>query len=787
MYRIKNPKRNLFYRCLSSLVVLFLLGNVVSCGNGTKDQRSNAEKIFDFAMKETEATNSAEKSNNYEIKESGTIMSLDTGGNVDESSFLWPNMPSQDRFVSSIMIRNTGGTVVVNPRLSINGFKLPLTTAELLTSITNDSKDPLERLLRIFYTFDRYSVHEDLGVENWQDSPLEFFIGYGGGLCHDRANIQRMLWDLLGHRSRNSQAKDHTAYEVEYGNRIMHLDTDIDTFYLMHDNWTGASSLDILNDPMLILRAVNYRDYHKYPIKENDPEPNMWSSSEKVAAMFGDRERGPLYSRPPVYEEFRILLKPGEGYSWNTDKPNHIHPIFTDSPLSDVVRDVTWETRLDFSKAVHRWPVQKTGDAGVSIRDNIVILDKNTKIVLSYGYPFPLTGGDLILFPKANAPDVSIHLSIHGGSGGVEQFDIPLNELTSGNNILRWYIQNLSYPVHNLQMEISLSDSGSNDNKEIPLEGLLFRLYSQGTTYAFPSLKAGRNDLVYSDASNQRLIEVQVSTIPLQTALPGFPLGSQFSPGDNTWITENDLAFSWPKSTGSVAKGYQIQISAFPDMRYPLSPSFERIVYSSDVTESHGMIEYKLPWRGMLPVNRELYWRVRPFRGDLLAGQWSGILAFKVKGPQSPEQIRIEYDQGRIILSWSASPSGTQPQYYEIHSSSLEGFIPMSEPHRLLGFGDQTEAKYEWGDVTATDWPVVPETTLTTTKGTSIILYDKAHENPDWFSKLGSHLRVIAIDSAGSRSCPSPQAHIQSPLINIPSVGRITTQLPYFLGLWNEP
>ena len=99
------------------------------------------------------------------------------------------------------------------------------------------------------------------------DSPLTFFVGYGGGLCEDRANVQRMLWDDLGHRSRDSQASNHTAYEVEYGNRIIHLDPDTQAYYLMHDNWTVASSQDIYDDPMLVQRAVHYRNYLKYPIR----------------------------------------------------------------------------------------------------------------------------------------------------------------------------------------------------------------------------------------------------------------------------------------------------------------------------------------------------------------------------------------------------------------------------------------------------------------------------------------------------------------------------------------
>jgi hypothetical protein len=633
----------------------------------------------------------------------------------------------------------------------------------------------------------RYSVHEDLEMENRLDSPITFFLGYGGGLCHDRANIQRMLWDLLGHRSRNSQANNHTAYDVEYGNKIIHLDTDINAFYLMHDNWTGASSLDIFNDSMLILRAANYRDYRRYPIKANDPEPYMGSSSEKVAAMFATGDREPLHSREPLYEAFNIQLRPGQGYGWSSGKPNYLHPLLLDSPVVDVARDVTWETRLDFSKVSHRWPLQKTGDADVSIRDNAVILDQKSKIVLSYGYPFPLGAADLILTPRASVPqDISIRLAIHGGSGGVEQYDIPLQELTSGNNYLNSYIQNMAYPLHNLHIEISLSESSSSDNREIPLEGLLFKLYSQGTSYAFRTLKAGRNDLLYSDASPQRSITVQIETVPLPKTLPAFPAGSLFSPAEKKIVAENDLTFRWPKGAGNNVMGYQIQISAFPDMRYPLSPSYERLVYNSDVAESQGMIEYKLPWRGMAPVNRDLYWRVRPFGEDLLAGPWSSISAFKVKGPLSPEKVQLTYDQGRIILSWSASPLGTQPRQYEIHSSSLEGFIPMSEPHRILGYGNQAEALYTWGDVSATDWPVVPGTVITTTTETQIILYDMAHGDPDWFNKLGAHMRVIAIDADGSRSCPSPPAMRLSPFIPFPSDGRITTQLPYFLGLWNK-
>jgi hypothetical protein len=745
----------------------------------------------------------AQRIQNYFIKQSSTNVRYDVGGNADESAFLWPSMPSKKRFVSSITIKNTGDNVLINPRVSINGHQIPLTTAELLSSITRDGKDPLDRLLRIYHAVDRYSIHKDLFLSKLQDSPLKSFVAYGGGMCEDRANIQSMLWDVMGHKWRNSRANNHTVDEVEYGHRLLHLDTDIQAYYLMHDNWTVASSQDLRDDPMLVLRAVNYRNYMKYPRGAEDPETDMWYSSEKVAALFGDDNREPLSSNAPVSEKFEILLRPGEAYGWHSDKPKHIHPIFSESSLSDTLRDFIWETRLDFSKSSHRWAVRKTSALESPIRDDAVYIDKNTSIFISYGHPFPMTGADLRLYPERNvSPKSMIKLTIKGGEGKTASFDIPLAKLTSGDYSLSSHIQKSDFPVHTLQIEIGLSDSGITGNK-IPLKGLSFKLYSQATVYAFPSLKAGRNHLIYSDATDRRSVALQVDAIPMNVAPSGFSEKSLFDP-NHKMVAEKDLIFSWPESEKDV-KGYQFQISAFADMRYPLSPTFDRIVYKQDITELQGRIQFQLPWRGMLPLNRDLYWRVRPFGEDLLAGHWSGTFPFKVRGPQAPEKINIQYDHGKVILSWSASKEGTRPLYYQIHSSSLEGFIPMSEPHRILGLGDQTEAKYTWHDVTAADWPVVPGNSLTTTKETKIVLLDGTHENESWLSKLGAHFRVIAVDEEGSRSCPSRQAHLKSPWIVLPDImefnpgditfrvpvlstlGRITAASPYFLGLWHKP
>jgi hypothetical protein len=85
---------------------------------------------------------------------------------------------------------------------------------------------------------------------------------------------------------------------------------------------------DIRDDAMLVQRAVNYRTNMKYPVGAKDTETDMWYSSEKVAALYWGENKDTLSSYPPVYEEFKILLRPGEGYGWHSDKPKHIHLIY---------------------------------------------------------------------------------------------------------------------------------------------------------------------------------------------------------------------------------------------------------------------------------------------------------------------------------------------------------------------------------------------------------------------------------------------------------------------------
>ena len=111
----------------------------------------------------------------FAIERSPETKKLQVGGNLDETRFLWPNMPAKERFFSRIKISNEGDKNVINPRVRINGFRIPLSSDELIKNISHDSRDPLDRVLRTFYAMCDYSVHALLN-SFYATNPLPYFL-----------------------------------------------------------------------------------------------------------------------------------------------------------------------------------------------------------------------------------------------------------------------------------------------------------------------------------------------------------------------------------------------------------------------------------------------------------------------------------------------------------------------------------------------------------------------------------------------------------------------------------
>lgn len=740
----------------------------------------------------------------FAIQRSPAANRLKVGGNLDETRFLWPNKPANKRFFSRIRVINEGGYDVINPRLRINGFRIPLSSDELLEGLTQNSQDPLDRVLRAFYGMSYYGVHAVPQI-NTHDS-LFYFLYHPFGQCDYQSAVQANLWERFGYRWRVSGPHNHTSAEVEVSGKTIHLDTDLDAFYLMYDNKTIASAQDIHNDPMLVIRSSHHRVHDRFPRSPQDPEIDMYFSSEKYAALYnGTRVSAPPLQRgTPVTESVRIVLRPGESYSWHTAKPEII-PLLDDDPyIIPVIRNVLWETHLDLANKSHRWFLHDERKRS----QNTGAVDFNGRtITIPYQLPFPTLGMNIHLIPSPAVdmdgldPDEKVRIRMVA-RGKTMEADVALREIFKGEYSFDHLVKEMPFPLKEFRIEIEGSRFLSDKRKVFPLSGIRINLNCLSSIFALRAVRSGVNTLEYSDESAKRSVRIIVEAAQEQINLPHLP-SDRFYPSENAEIPGSKLRFAWPEAAGDGAAGYHFQISAFPDMRYPLSPTFDRLVKEDQMSISEEVVTFRLPWHGMLPVQKQLYWRVRPFNKDLLTGDWSKPIPFRVRGPGAPEQVKLTERDGKVILSWKAAAYGTAPARYEIHASDLEGFIPVDKPHRILGLSEHNTTRMCWHDTCATAWPVVSSTFFTSTRETNIVLIPSDVKNLK--RRLGAHWRVIAIDAEESRSAPSPQGFLRTPMLVPPETvvippGKVTYRVPfvstlgrvwikenYDMGLWSKP
>lgn len=742
----------------------------------------------------------------FGIGRSPETKSVTLSGNLDETRFLWPNMPAKRRLFSSISIANEGDRAILNPRVSVNGFRVPLSSEELLRTISDNPKAPLDRVLRIFNTIGRYSTHA-LPLNEPVD-PLFYFLNGSWGLCNDKTGVQAALWNLSGYRWRESEPYNHTSAEVEIQGKTLHLDADLQTYYLKHDNLTIASAQDIREDPMLVLRAVHEHSYDRFPRMAAEPDVEMYFSSEKYAALYPPRDSSPpLTSRKQEKKILSILLRPGEAYGWHTAGKKIIHPSTETDDVAAVARDLLWETFLDLSNRAHRWFFNDGKGKKDPINQAIVDI-KDSVLTIPYQLPFPVIGMQIRLIPlNAEKHDLpgsrqKISIMLVTPEQTFEEW-APYADVIKGFHSLDGLVKSIPFPLREFQLRIDGRRLQLEDQRAATLQGIRIRLNGLSTVFAFRALRTGENALIYTDDSPSRSVRIDIAAEPEQVALPSFP-NAQFSPRSHAEVSESRLRFVWPGAVGGHVAGYQLQISLFPDMRYPLSPTFDRLVRGEEIRTVGGAVQFRFPWRGMLPVNKTLYWRVRPFNDSLLAGDWSEIRSFRAIGPGAPENPRTMEQGGKIVLTWKPADYGSSPSRYEIHMSSLEGFMPMDKPHRILGFSDHDAGKKCWHDVCATSWPVVPATFITSTRETKIVLNKSLLT--DKKKRLGAQWRVIAVDAEGSQSCPSPQGFLRTPMLVPPEIialppGKVTYQVPvistlgrvlagppdYYLGTWSNP
>src|SRR5262249_14937802 len=132
-------------------------------------------------------------------------------------------------------------------------------------------------------------------------------------------------------------------------------------------------------------------------------------------------------------------------------------------------------------------------------------------------------------------------------------------------------------------------------------------------------------------------------------------------PADGGRTDRTDVAFEWRPAEdpdGDAIADYHFQLADRPDMAWPLSSNFEKLVSN---TADLGRPHYRLPFPGLLTPGVTYWWRARAKDAQGVGGPWGETWRFPAGGPAPPADVRLEPlpgDSTRVALRWKPGPGG---------------------------------------------------------------------------------------------------------------------------------
>jgi hypothetical protein len=305
----------------------------------------------------------------------------------------------------------------------------------------------------------------------------------------------------------------------------------------------------------------------------------------------------------------------------------------------------------------------------------------------------------------------------------------------------------------------------------------------QTATLGLPELTVGQNHVVYTDSSpGERKVRVTHRWLERTAWHPPNSPDEAVSPKDGAAIEGTRCTFAWTEPSdpdGDAIVDYHFELSAHEDMRWPLSPNFEKRI---SLTPSKGKPEWTVPYVGLLNPDTTYYWRVRALDATGVWGSWSRTFRFRSQGPGVPLDVKLTPDdEGGLMLSWTANPQGRVPSAYKIYGSDEKGFTASDNEYavnRGKGFV-RTMEEFEQKPSNAPDAGLVktPGNLITQTAETRLRVVGPGLTMPN---TNRAFYRVVAIDAAGNESGPSDYAEVPRPFVyTCPKPARVGVRYEY--------
>jgi hypothetical protein len=685
---------------------------------------------------------------------------IDMGGTMDGPSTrdpigyaAWDQVFEPNRFVR---LENVGETPVVNPWLLVNGKHCWRTVAdsveEIMGELPPDASDG-ERA-RAVWEFERHHrFHATTGDAECLD-PVKVFNVYGYTLCGDDAQVIADLWRTAGFKTRRGRPQGHCTTEVFYDGGWHLLDGDENIICLLRDNETIAQEADIVRDHDLMKRT------HTYGILAGDSR-NTDEFSASLCVYEGEDRMGDWQSH--VGHTMDFTLRPGESIEWRWDHREKAHGIWEGQSLLTGWGATAWARHCNGYWRYEPKIVRHSFLDSLLSRENLATFTcrspllhpaeagKPTNLAIQMKVPYVLVGGRVRLRGLRGSTEdrIALSLSYDGkewtpvtevGETGAFETTADLDPLLPMNGP----------PRYSYQLRVEMQAARSTD--AVGLDGVLIENGLQMAVLSLPSLTLGTNRVTYTDESpGPRSVRVTHSWVERSSSrAPAAPSAALYPP-DKGEAEGTTFAFEWKPATdpdGDAIADYHFQLSNRPDMRWPLSPNFDRLIAR---TPDKGTARYTLPCAGLLNPDQTYYWRVRARDGKGVWGEWSRTWSFTPRGPGMPLNLSLKREGNRCVLGWQSNPKGRRPAAFRVYGSDEKGFSVSDVPYKV-NVGNQDNGRS----------PDFPANLVAETTGTTLTVIGADVTMPDANTAF---YRVVAVDAKGNRSGPSDYVAAPRPLI----------------------
>ena len=689
----------------------------------------------------------------------------------------------------SLKIENIGTTEVHNPWIVVNGRRDWRAPENVLAEAIRGYTQPAD-IARAIWEFRRRNRFHACTYDRETGDVLKSLCVYGYTLCGDEGSCIKGMWNRAGLITRRGFPMGHCAGEVFFDDAFHHMDSDMHVIVLKRDNLTLASEADMVRDHDLVKRT------HTYGINV----PDCRKTDEFVASLYG--HQGPREGQyaSPSWHRLDFTLRPGESIEYRWD---HIGKQYSGSrpyrkdekgaitgagdllthwgPVAyDNMRNGKICYRPDLRHAVCREGIAQIDHAALDLATGTLSNQDRARpgrVAWTFASPYVFVGGKASCRVRLG-PDSSAEwlFSQDGKSWTTVASRSDSGQLVA---ILDEKVSPRLKPMYRLWLQLVL-------NGEAEAESVAFEHDIQTAMLCLPELEVGTNHVEYSDSTQgARQVRITHAWLERDTWHPPKSPSEGIAPRDGATVGGTLVAFRWNPPVdpdGDTIVDYHFELSEYPDMRWPLSPNFEKLLsmaqYRGNVDirehvfpEIHpARPEWQIPYSGLLNPDTIYYWRVRARDDKGVWGPWSKIFSFRIQAPGVPVGLKlVAQDKHGLKLQWRSNPDGPPPVAFKVYGSNEKGFTASDTKHLVFrgkGFvRDWNHFASLPGCIFEMDPVATPSNLIATVKTTSLDVVGPEVKGPNVNSAF---YRVVAIDAEDNASGPSDYVEVPRPFVHTP-------------------